>query len=396
VLFTRRGWTLWLSSAAIIAAARLLGLPQLWIIACGVWLLLVGCAVWTNRHHIALSALRDIPEHLHVGSEGRVDLTVVNQGSTTSPTTHYIDHFDSGERSAQFALQPLAAGQSARAAYRVPTNRRGRFTLGPLVASIGDPFGIARQSWHAASAQEVIVHPRLFELLAPPEMSGTGLDAESRDVAGRPDSGGEFNTLRDYTASDDLRHVHWKSTARRGRMMVRQDQSRRRAPALIMIDTRAAAHTSPSFERAVEITASIAAAIARTGRPYEVITTAGEPLGQSGRRYLGSVLDELAVIDANSANRIVPALAGTRATSLIAIMGTVTESDRAAVELMVRRGGAAAIVLCHTLHPAPSAAMARRLTIDISRTDTLDVPSQWNQAVLAWQQNATPQYSQPR
>ena len=390
---TRRGWSLLGGSIAIVAAARLLGLPQLWIIAVGLWLLLGGCAIWTSHHHVALAALRDIPEHLHVGSEGRVDLTVVNQGGTTSPTTRYIDQFDDGGRSARFELQPLNAGAQAKAAYRVPTHRRGRFVLGPLVGTVGDPFGIAVRAWHAATAQEVIVHPRRFELLPPPEMSGRGVDAESRDVAGRPDSGGEFDNLRDYTPTDDLRHVHWKSTARRGRMMVRQDQSRRRAPVTLMLDTRASAHNEQSFERAVEATASVAASIARTGRPFEVITAAGETLGQSGRRYLGSVLDELAVIEATSANRIVPALQGKRAMSVIAIMGELSDSDRAAVEIMVQRGGALALALCNLQLPIVPAVTARRFLIDISNTGVSDLVTQWNQAVLTWQHNATPQYS---
>ncbi len=391
--FTRRGWSLFFSSFAIVGAARLLGLPQLWIIALGVWLLLGGCAAWTTRQHVALAALREIPEHLHVGGEGRVDLTVVNQGGSTSPTTQYVDRFDDGDRSARFALQPLDSGAKASAAYRVPTTRRGRFVLGPLVGTLGDPFGLASRTWQAATAQEVIVHPRLLELLAPPEMSGSGVDAESRDVAGRPDSGGEFDTLRDYTPTDDRRHVHWKSTARRGRMMVRQDQSRRRAPATIMLDTRAAAHDEQSFERAVEAAASIAAAIARTGRPFEVITSSGEPLGQSGRRYLGSVLDELAVIEASAANRIIPALRGKRAMSVIAIMGDVADSDRAAVDLMVQRGGALALVLCHHRTISAPSTAARRFSINLCATTASDVVTQWNQAVISWQHNATPQYS---
>ena len=394
--FTRRGWSLLAASFAVVAAARLLGLGQLWIIAMGLWLLLSGCAIWTSRHHVAVAALRDIPEHLHVGSEGRVDLIVVNQGRATSPTSRYLDQFDDGDRSARFELQPLMPGSQARAAYRVPTHRRGRFTLGPLVGTLGDPFGITARTWNAATAQEVIVHPRLFELLAPPEMSGSGVDAESRDVAGRPDSGGEFDTLRDYAATDDLRHVHWKSTARRGRMMVRQDQSRRRAPATIMLDTRATAHNEASFERAVEATASIAAAIARTGRPFDVITSAGEPLGQSGRRYLGSVLDELAVIEATSANRIVPALRGKRAMSVIAIMGELSDPDRAAVDQMVQRGGALALVLCHQQARSAGSAAARRFVIDISHTTASDIVTQWNNAVLTWQSKATPQYSPVR
>ncbi len=394
--FTRRGWVLFASTFAIIFAARMLGLAQLWVVATAVWLLLAGCFVWTQHHHVALVAMRDIPEHLHVGSIGRVDLTVVNQGSSGSPTSEYADQFDSGDRSARFALQPLAAGEQARAAYRVPTHRRGRFHLGPLIATIGDPFGLASRSWTAASSQEVIVHPRIFDVLALPELSGSGVDTESRDISGRPDTGGEFHTLRDYAASDDLRQVHWKSTARRGRLMVRQDESRRRAPVTVMLDTRAIAHNEASFEVAVEVTASIVTALARDSRPYEVITTAGDTLGQPGRRYLGSVLDELAVVEAHASNRVVPALRGNKSQSVVAVMGELHSADHAAVELTVQRGGGLALVLCNSSQHHATIARSRRLTIDLATPTTRGFVTEWNQAVLTWQQNATRQFSPAR
>ncbi len=404
----------------MIAIGRLLGLGQLWIVATSILLLVVGCVWWTQRQDVSLVAEREIPEHLQVASIGRVDLTVENRGSSTTPTAQFADQFtdqygnnigsqsdhqardvpDEAQRYARFALAPLAPSDRARAAYRVPTHRRGRFELGPLVGTIGDPFGVARRTWIAATSQEVIVHPRIVELMAIPELSGSGVDTDSRDVAGRPDTGGEFHTLRDYTASDDLRHVHWKSTARRGRLMVRQDESRRRAPVTVMLDTRAVAHNEASFERAVEAAASIVTALARSNRPFEVITTSGDPLGQSGRRYLGSVLDELAVIEPHGANRMVPALRGTKVEVLVAVVGELRDADYAAIELMVRRtggrSGGLALVLCHSQPRSKLVVGTKRLLIDVSAPADASVSplaQRWNEAVMAWQRDATHPYS---
>ena len=77
-------------------------------------------------------------------------------------------------------------------------------------------------------------------------------------------------TLREYAPGDDLRHVHWRSTARRGHLMMRQNETRRRTPVLLMLDVRPGTHDRASFERAVEASASIATALDRSGRPFEV------------------------------------------------------------------------------------------------------------------------------
>jgi len=168
--FTRRGWILLAATVAMIAAARLLGLPQLLVIGAALLCLLVICAVWTATRSDLLVASRDLPERIHVGGDGRVDLTVVNEASQTSPTVAFTDDFDGGERSARFLLPPLDARSTARAAYRVPTDTRGRHELGPLVAMIGDPFGIARRSWEAAGRREIIVHPRVHDIVPLPEL----------------------------------------------------------------------------------------------------------------------------------------------------------------------------------------------------------------------------------
>src|SRR5262249_20348767 len=157
---------------------------------------------------------------------------------------------------------------------------------------------------------EIIVHPRVHEIVPLPELGGEGIDTDSRHVLGRPDTAGEFHTLREYGAGDDLRRVHWKATARRGRMMVRQHESRRRSPVLVMLDVRVTAHDHGSFERAVEAVASIVTALERADRLVEVVATTGERIGHPGRRHLASVLDQLAVIEATGPDRIVPAIRG--------------------------------------------------------------------------------------
>ncbi len=337
--------------------------------------------MWTLKHHSAVSAARDLPEHLHVGSDGRIDITIVNQGASTTATALFVDSLDNGDRTARFVLSPLRSGDRARAAYRVPTHRRGRFVLGPLEGTIGDPFGIARRTWQAAESQEVLIHPRVYTVNALPELSSGSIDTESRDIAGRPDTGGEFRSLRDYQPSDDLRLVHWKSTAKRGRLIVREDESRRRAPVVLLLDVRSGAHDTGSFERAVEATASIAASLAKAQRPFNVVTSAGQALGQQGRRYLSSVLDELAIVKLG-ANRIGQPTGHQRAAMCVAVMGIVNDADVAALHLIARGN---ALVFVNTRGAASTMSTpSQRVFVVNAATDDTSFAIVWNQAVSTW------------
>jgi uncharacterized protein (DUF58 family) len=382
---TSRGWSLLGAALGLFLGGRLLGLDELYVLGTAAVALAVGAALYTGRLSIAMGAQRSLPEHLQVGVDGRVDVTVANDGVTRSTTTACTDLFDGGRRRARFLVAPLDPGEIARAAYRVPTDRRGRFEIGPLRARVGDPFGLAAREWLAAGRDEVIVYPRVHDVLCPPELGGEGLETDSVSVAGRPEIAGDFHTLREYDAGDDLRRVHWKSTARRDRLMVRQDEAHRRAPVLVMLDVRVHAHDRPSFERAVEATASVVTALERAGRPVDVVTTTGRMLGQRGQRHLGSVLDELAVIEPDGPDRIMPALTGRRAHALVAITGALRNNDVDALSLVVRRGGTLVVVSCRSgeaIAPPPrSRTMALHVPPEVGFADT------WNNAVLVWQRH---------
>jgi uncharacterized protein (DUF58 family) len=395
VSFTRRGWSFFGAALGLLAGGRLLGLPQLWILATATLALLTVSAVWTNTRRLAIGGERRPTERLQVGVEGRVDLVVVNNADHATPTLALTDSFDRGRRSARFLLAPLHAGEVGRAAYRVPTDRRGRFELGPLSASCADPFGLCERTSLVADRTEVLVYPRVHDILALPELGGDDLDSHAAELVGRPDVGGEFHLLREYNAGDDLRRVHWKATARRSRLMVRQDESKRRAPVLVLLDVRSGHHDRASFELAVEATASIATALERARRPYSVMTSSGEALGHPGQRYLATVLDALAVIEPVASDRLVPALAGRSATAVAFVTGRVRDRDGAALDLMVRVGGGLAIVTTASTesgslssHPTAghlTAGRRRHPPLLISLHSDQGFTAAWNTAVLLWQ-----------
>ena len=389
----RRGWSFVGAGLGLLVGGRLLGLPQLWILATATLALVIAAGVWTSTRRFAIGADRRPTERLQVGVEGRVDLVAVNNSDHTSPTLALNDSFDRGRRSARFLLAPLAPGEIGRAAYRVPTERRGRFELGPLTATVGDPFGLCERTFEVAARTEVLVYPRVHDIMALPELGGDDLDSHAAELVGRPDVGGEFHLVREYVAGDDLRRVHWKATARRSHLMVRQDESKRRAPVLVLLDVRAARHDRASFEVAVEVAASLSTALERAGRPYTLVTSGGETLGHSGQRHLATIMDSLAVVEPIASERLVPVLSGRRATSVAFITGTLRDHDQAAMNLMVRSGGGLALITTNAaatpgtaLTPGPR---RRRATLHVRHTSDRSFAETWNAAVLTWQRPDT-------
>ena len=195
-------------------------------------------------------------------------------------------------------------------------------------------------------------------------------------------------TLREYAPGDDLRHVHWRSTARRGHLMMRQNETRRRAPVLLMLDVRPAAHDRASFERAVEATASIATALHHSGRPFEVAWSTGTTIGAPGRRHLAYIMDELAIVEPHGADRLMIASTRRRSSALIAVTGRMLANDAASVGLLVRDGG--------LLVTVPTGDQSTPVALRARRFRTLGIPydnrpfaQSWNEAVLRWQRTGT-------
>ena len=385
-MLTRRGWSLVGAAVGLYVGARLLGLVQLAVLAIGTVFLVLAAYLWVRIRAPRFVASRELKERLQVGVDGRVDLTVVAE--RPSPTLSVSDAFDHGRRAARFLLPPLGRGEEARAAYRFPTDKRGRFEIGPLRATIADPFGLVTSTHRALGSEDVIVYPRVHEIVAPPEVGGLDLDRDHPRVRARVEPSGDFMTLRDYVAGDDLRHVHWRSTARRGHLMMRQTETRRRAPVLLLLDVRPGAHDRAGFERAVEACASIATALDAHSRPFELVFSTGVVIGAPGRRHLANVMDELAVVQPHGADRMLVASTRQRSSALIAVTGSMQTHDAAALGVLVRDGGVL-ITVATARGELPVPPRSRRYRAVGIAADGAPFAQSWNEAVLRWQRSGS-------
>jgi uncharacterized protein (DUF58 family) len=240
---------------------------------------------------------------------------------------------------------------------------------------------------------EVIVLPRVHEILPPPRVGGDEPDLDAPPRHDRTQHHGEFLTLRPYQVGDDLRRVHWRSTARRDQLMIRQDESQPRTPVVVMLDVRPGAHDRPSFERAVEAVASLVAALERAGRPVTLVASTGARLGTPGRRHLASVLDELAVIEPHGADRVEVGRLGPRGL-LVAVVGRLGTEDLDALGALTRGGSTLAVVDTRSTH-APVLPRRGRTPLVVGAGDEIPFPRAWNEAVLRWQQSRAPRSRPP-
>lgn len=161
-----------------------------------------------------------------------------------------------GRTRAAFPLPSLAGGAQHEDLFAVPTARRGVITIGPVLSVRGDPWGMLRRRVAWTEVLEVYVHPRIARLGG--AAAGVLRDLEGQATTVVSDADISFHALRDYVPGDDRRHIHWKTSARTGTLMVRQFDDTRRTHTAVAVATGPRDHADDEeFELAVSVAASI-------------------------------------------------------------------------------------------------------------------------------------------
>lgn len=331
---------------------RLLGVRELTSLGLTALLLTGASLLLVAYGPIDVEAVRRmVPSRVHAGMPCRVDLHVRNVGTRRTPVVTARDPFDEGRRWARFRLAPLAPGQGCTAAYRVPTDRRGLFDLGPLQLVRTDPLGLVSRTVDLADQDTLTVYPRVDRIAALPHTRGADPRGGSVTQAAFGPSGEEFHALRPYVVGDDMRRVHWKSSARTEELLIRQDELPWQGRASIVVDLRASVHDVASFEAAMSAAASIATSCLSAGLELRLVGTDGVDTGHgAGRGHLDTILERLAAWepDGDTAHDLATTLAGiglAKDSSLATI--TTGRAGAGAVELAgrARRGRRGAVVV---------------------------------------------------
>ena len=296
---TTRGRSFLAAGAAAAVSAIVLGERDLLRVAVLLAILPLLAAAYVGRSRYKLACSRSLdPARASVGSSARVILRLENLSRLPTGTLLLEDRlpYALGSRP-RVVLERLGAQQASSVAYTVRADVRGRYPVGPLVVRLTDPFGLCELNRSFPSVDRLTVIPQVVGLptvqLAG-EHAGSG-DSRARSVAVH---GEDDTATREYRRGDDLRRVHWRSTARTGELMVRREEQPWESRATVVLDTRGFAHRgegpTASFEWAVSATASIAVHLRQAGYKLRLVTGSGVDVDATEIGGEGVVLDTLA------------------------------------------------------------------------------------------------------
>lgn len=335
-MLTTTGWGVAVGSMALVVVGRLLGIYELFLIGAGGAALVVAAVLRVATVRLKVEVSRELqPARVHAGTPSRVELRVRNRSGLRTPVLTLRDPVGRG-RTARVVLPPLGRDETVRAAYRLPTDRRGLLRVGPMTIEITDPFGIASSSTEGAPLTELTVWPAVDDVLPLPHTSGDDPLAGADHPTPLTANGEDFYALRPYNLGDDLRRVHWKSSARSQDLMVRQDEMPWQGRATVILDSRRGAHSEESFERAVSAAASVILACSRHRFLVRLAMTNGDDsqFGAGGAHVEG-ILERLSTIELTEEGRLGGVLNSLRGAgsggALVAMLGGRAVPDVPAV-----------------------------------------------------------------
>lgn len=274
---TTRGKCLISIGIAMALLSFLLGEKDLLRVAVLIAVVPLASVALLARTRYRISSVRQVdPIRVEAGHEARVTLQLRNLSKLPTGTLMLEDRlpYALGNRP-RLVLERMHGNGGSSVTYSVKAEHRGRYNIGPLVTRLTDPFGLIEVTRAYPSTDHLTVTPPIIRLPAirlPGEYAGSG-DNRSRAVAVH---GEDDVATREYRYGDDLRRVHWRSTARTGELMVRREEQPWDSRATVLMDVRAAGHRgdgpASSFEWSVTATASIATHLRLSGYRLRVVT----------------------------------------------------------------------------------------------------------------------------
>jgi uncharacterized protein (DUF58 family) len=257
---TRRGRLALLLGGVTYLGAWAFGSQVLYPVALGLPVAVVLAWLWTSLANRPLQLRRTLPagERLE-GDDVEVHVELASE-QRLLPARWTLR-----ERSGKLGERSVALGPSGRSSYVLERLPRGRYTFEESAALIEDPFGLERVEQPLAAPGALLVYPRLVELERLFSESGTRSHDGRRLLLRRP-SGFDLHSVRDYEHGDSLRKVHWRSTARRGQLMVKELEDSPRDEVAVVLDADPEAVVGESFDVQVRAAGSLLRAHVRRGR----------------------------------------------------------------------------------------------------------------------------------
>jgi uncharacterized protein (DUF58 family) len=291
---THRGRLALLLGATTYLAAWAFGAKVLYPVALGLLLAVLLAWLWTALANRPLQLRRRLPagEQLE-GDDVVVEVQLASERRLVPARWTLVERVGRlGERSTV-----LRADGHAR--YRLRALPRGRYAFEGALAVIEDPFGLERVEQPLEAPGALLVYPRLVELDRLFSEGGTHGHDGRRLLLRRP-SGFDLHSVREYEHGDSLRKVHWRSTARRAQLMVKELEDAPRDEVAVVLDADPEAVVGESFDVQVRAAGSLLLSHVRRGRRAVLVINGARPEQQGVRSAEGDwrqALDLLAAVE---------------------------------------------------------------------------------------------------
>ncbi|MDX6454661.1 MAG: hypothetical protein QOD48_768 [Gaiellaceae bacterium] len=280
---TGRGRSVLVLGLVVYLAAWVFGSRALYPVATGLVLAVVLAVAWVRLsarppHVSRHGAIRNVIE----GDDVRIDLVVDARSPVPPPTL--VAHERPG-RLPERRVELYRAGRRRFAGgFELREVPRGRYAFDTVRLTIEDPFSLARASLVQGERQALVVYPRLVSLTRL-FSEGHAQAQDGRRLLLRRPTGYELHGVREYVEGESLRNVHWRSTARRGRLMVKELEDAPSDEVAVLLDGDELGAAGESFDVAVRAAGSILQAHVRRGRRCSLVVN-------SARREVQSVASE--------------------------------------------------------------------------------------------------------
>jgi len=355
---TLRGWAA--LGAAFALAVLWIGFGEKLLLAVALFLLAaVGFGMIYVRNTAPRARLtRQIsPVQVHDGDRAIVELSLVSSRRLHSAIVEDVVHTLG---TASFVAERVGEREPMTARYEVLCKPRGVYKVGPAIVKVRDPMALAESVSSGRRADRLVVYPTVETLSGLPIVRGQDPNVNSARANFSHSGGDDFFTLREYQRGDDLRRVHWPASAHRDELMIKQLEMPWQSRALVLLDTRANAYSTPeSFEHAVRGTASAMRHLYRHGFSPTVWTghARGTPVATTHAYTLA--MEELATIQPSA------------------------DLDFSALVSRLRREGLAggALVLVTGVLDAGGVAVFKTLSRDYYKTIVMTVSERENEAL---------------
>jgi uncharacterized protein (DUF58 family) len=359
---TTRGRAFLAAGGTAVVCAFLLGQDALLRVGALLVLLPLATAFFLGRSRFRLGLVRSLsPGQVTAGQQASVQLDLSNDGRMPTGLLLLEDQipYVLGNRP-RFVVDRMGPTWKRSVTYPVRSDVRGRFEIGPMRVRLSDPFGLVVLDRAFQSTSTLVVTPRVVGL-PPIPLSGAWTGAGDNRPRAFASGSAEDVTVREYRRGDDLRRVHWRSSAHAGELMVRREEQPWQSRATLFLDNRRYAHrglgAASSLEHAVSMAASIAVHLVQRGFMVRLVTAGaeGRHVGRQdswhehGAQAAESapILDSLAVLSDTDNLRIDTRWLSEAGHSglLVAVLGAVEDHDTAALSRMRHSAGNAMAVL---------------------------------------------------